>query len=222
MNSLFRLTLILALSLPTLSFAKEFPVQARLFLGSTGVSPDNVNQIIELQGLKEIDRVNKYGLEITYPVMSYLDVGIRYTKIFGNFDEKTSDPSTPYEAKLDQDTVLLVARVPLLKNDFLRVDAFGGFGGSNTSLKIKTGGQDGELSKKASTGWFASPYSAVGASLSVGFKWVYVVFEGGVDTNKVDSFSRSGSVSSSINTLDLSGSYFTLGLMFDKIPGFTK
>ncbi|MNL88607.1 hypothetical protein D3C87_2184120 [compost metagenome] len=46
-----------------------------------------------------------------------------------------------------------------------------------------------------------------------------MVFEGGIESNKVKDLKSSGTVNSSIDTLDLSGSYFSLGLMFDGVPG---
>lgn len=203
----------------TVIAASEIPVQARLFLGSTGISPTNLNDSIEPQGLKKMDLLNQFGVEITYPVMSYLNVGVRYTKRTQTAVESTEDPNTDYSAKLDQDSILLVARAPFLKTEVFRLDAFAGVGGSNTTLKVKTAGQDGELTQSAGEGWAASPYAAAGIAASVGYKWIYFTLEGGIESNKMNDLKRTGSVASSIDSLDLSGSYFVIGIMMDGIPG---
>lgn len=199
--------------------AKEIPVQGRFFIGSTSIDPKNVNESVTPQGIKKIDNTAQYGVEVTYPLLKYLNVGARYTKRLINNEEDPSDGSTDFSTKVDQDSVLLLARVPFVKTDIFMVDAYAGVGGTNTSLKIKTAGQDGELSHKAAEGWFANPYAAAGVSFSIGYKQVFVVLEGGYEMNKVDGFSRTGSISNSVDTLDMSGSYLTLGLVFDGVPG---
>ena len=221
----YRVYLLSFLSLFTyssLSLARDLPIQARLFAGMTGVSPGNANDGLEALGLKKMENVSKLGLEITYPLLSYLDVGARYTKILGDTEENPANPSTDYSSKLDQDSVMLIARVPFMKSEIFRLDAFAGIGGTNTSFKITSASQNGELTSRGPDGWFGSPYAAAGVSAAIGYKQFYLVFEGGYESNKVSSFKRSGSVSNSIDTLDLSGSYFTVGLMFDGIPGSVK
>lgn len=221
-NRLALLTIV-SLIIPTqFAQAKEFPVNARFFVGGTPVAPKDLNDSVEPQGIKKIDLVTTYGLEATYPVLSMVDVGVRYTKKMVNNEEDPIDLNTEYSTKIDQDAVLLLARVPFVKTGILRVDAFAGVGGTNTTVKVKTASQDGELTKKAGTGWFAAPYAAAGVSAAAGYKNIYFVVEGGFESNKVDSFDRSGTVSASIKDLDLSGTYFTIGLMIDGLPGSTK
>ncbi|KHD87607.1 MAG: hypothetical protein OM95_13535 [Bdellovibrio sp. ArHS] len=204
------------------SYAKEIPVQGRLFAGTHSIDPKNVNETTEAQGLKKFENINRLGIEITYPLYRYLDVGMRYTKRLADVEENPANSATDYSAKIDQDSILLLARVPLYKTDILHFDCYAGVGGSNTSLKIKTASQDGEFARRASGDWVATPYAAAGASLSIGYKKFYLVFEGGYESNKVDGFTRTGTASTNIDTLDLSGSYFSIGLMFDGVPGTIK
>ena len=201
------------------SAATEVPVKARLYVGATSVNPTSLNDVIQTQGMAKMDSVTHYGVDITYPVLPFLDLGVRYTKHLGDKQEDPSNSATDYYTKIDQDSVALVARVPLLKTDILRADIFGGFGGSNTTVKLKNSAQDGELTKKADSGWFATPYSVAGASVGIGWKHFFVFFEGGIESNKVDGFSRTGTTSSNITNLDLSGGYFSLGIFMDGIPG---
>lgn len=202
--------------------AKEFPAQARLFVGVTSVDPTNVNETTEAQGLQKIDKSTQLGVEITYPLMSYLNVGIRYSKRIISLDENPSNEATDYYVKADQDALLLLARVPFAKSDTFRADVFAGVGGTNSTLKIKTASQDGELTSSAGEGWANSPYAAAGISAAVGFKQFFLVIEGGYEYNKVSSFKRSGTASSAIDAMDLSGGYVTIGLMFDGITASSR
>lgn len=209
------LVIIAICSVETSAGAEKFPVQARLFAGMTSTDPSGLNEELRAQGIKEFKSIPKYGAEATFALNPMLDVGFRYEKRYlSNSEEAPISPSTS-SASLDQDSVLLVARVPLVKKSYFQFDVFGGVGGSNTTLKVKTASQDGELTKRESGDWFASLRTSFGASVAVGFKKVYLVVEGGQESNKVDSFKRSGNVSSNIQSMDLSGSYVTIGLMFD-------
>lgn len=205
-----------------ITWAGQFPAQARLFAGVLSSNPSELNQEMTSQGLKEFRSIPQYGVEITYPAAKYLDAGIRYQKRYLKNEEVNPTPNSGYNALLDQDTILLIARVPLWKSDNVRLDVFGGLGGSNTTLKIKSATQDGELSRRESNDWLASLNTAAGGSVAVGFKSIYLVFEGGFESNKVDSFKRNGNINSNIQSVDLSGGYFTVGLMFDGITATTR
>ena len=202
--------------------AAEFPVQARLFLGMTTTSPDNVNAVIEPEGLKKVTGNNQFGIEATYPLHKYFHFGFRYTKNLIASDEDPANETTDHNINVDQDAMMLVGRVPLYQSGIVKLDVFGGVGGSNTTLKIKTAAQDGELSRAAEQGWFATPRTAAGASLAVGYNQVYFVMEGGVETNKVSGFKRTGTVNSGIDSVDLSGTYFTIGVMFDGVKATSR
>lgn len=203
-------------------FGKDVPVQGRLFVGITSADPKDVNLELEAQSLKKVDSVQQYGVEITYPVLKYFEVGIRYTRRTILRDEMTPSLLTDYSAQINQDSALLVGRVPFLKSTFVRMDAFAGIGGSNTSLKIKTASQDGELSRKESKDWFGAPCASYGASVGFGYKQFYFVVEGGMEMNKITNLKRTGNVNNNIETIDLSASYFTIGLLFDGVPGTIK
>lgn len=204
------------------AFAAEFPAQARLFLGSTNANPTDLNQEMTTLGLTDFKSIGKYGAEITYPLARFLDVGMRYEKRSLANKELTPTANADYRALLNQDAVLLLARVPFWKNDFVRLDVFGGVGGTNTTLNIRSATQSGELTRRESKDWFASLYTSVGGSVAIGYKSVYFFIEGGVESNKVDTLKRSENFTSSIQTLQLSGGYASVGLMFDGIKARSK
>ncbi len=120
---------------------------------------------------------------------------------------------------------MLVARVGFLKTPIFRADVFAGVGGSNTSLKINTATQVGELSKKESGDWFASPCFAYGVSAAAGYKNFYFFLEVGMQNNSVSGLKMDGTLSGNtalIDKIDLSGPYFAAGFLFDGLTGSSK
>jgi hypothetical protein len=122
-----------------------------------------------------------------------------------------------YKAYANQDIFMAIARFPLLKKDFVMVDAFGGVGGAQTTFKLETASQSGELTK----GLFSTLISAYGVSAAVGYKKYFFFVEGGFINDKVDGLKRSGTVSDNIQTLDLSGPYAMIGFIFTDAAGFS-
>lgn len=212
---------LLVIVLCSISFPSEFPAQARLFLGSTAAKPDNLNQEMTAQGLKTFDSIGKYGVEITYPVIKWLNVGMSYSKRY-LAQYEINDAATDYEGVINQDSVLLLARASLYKVSYFLVDAFAGVGGSNTTFNIRSATQNGELTRREGKDWLATPIMAAGVSAGVGYKSFYFYVEAGMETNKVDGFQRTGTINNNIQTIDLSGSYFSVGILFDGIKAHTK
>lgn len=220
LKSVFAVALLVAvLFTSSLATAKEIPVQGRLFIGMLGVDPKNTNETLQADGLKKFESINRMGIDITYPLYKYLDVGMRYTKRLGEVEEEPASSATDYKARIDQDSIMFLARVPFYQTDIIKLDAFAGVGGSNTTMTVKTGSMEGEYTRKESGDWVATPIAAAGMSFAIGYKQFYFVVEGGIESNKVDSLKRSGTTSAAIDTLDLSGSYFSVGLLFDGVPG---
>lgn len=211
----FLLIVTLACSTPA-AFSAERMGQARLFVGTTKTSPSEVNTELTAQGLKKIDLNNQYGVEVTFPVATYLNVGLRYSKRLISQDEESNGADTDYKIGINQDVADLIARVPFYTSDILRFDAVVGAGGSNTKYEIKSATQNGELEKKGSP--FGAAHGVAGLSFGVGKGKFYFVVEAGYEMNKVDSFERTGTINSNVGTVDLSGGYVTIGLMFDGIP----
>ncbi len=198
---------------------KNIPAQLRLFGGANATDPKDLNEEMQAQGLKTFDTVTQFGAEAG-GALGPIDLGLRYMRKYAKKDEDPSADATDYYAQIDQDTMAIMLRIPIVKSDFVRLDIFGGYGGSNTTLKLETAGYSGSMTKKESGDWFASPYSLYGASIGVGYKKFYFVFEGGMESNKVKDFKRFPSTTGpAIEELDLSGSYFTIGLMFDGLEG---
>ena len=126
----------------------------------------------------------------------------------------TSDP-TAAKRSLWMVTDGRASTTRLSRND--RIDGVvAGVGGSNTTYTLKSATQDGGLSKTGSP--FATLYSTAGISLALGKGKFYFVLEGGMDSQKVESLERTGTMNNNVNEIDLSGAYFNIGVMFDGIP----
>lgn len=212
----FALGFVFVVTAPAAFAATELG-QGRLFLGSTQTKPTELNTELAAQGLKEVTLNNSFGVEITFPTFGFMQTGLRYTYHLIGQDENPADANTDYKAELVQNTMMGVARIPFFKSDVVYADVFAGVGAAmNSSYTIKTAGQDGKLEHGA------SPVAAAGASLSLGYKQYYFMMEAGYEMNKLDKFTSSGNINSNVTAMDLSGSYFLIGFMFDGIPIFKK
>ncbi|MGE4133572.1 MAG: hypothetical protein AB7F86_18190 [Bdellovibrionales bacterium] len=211
----------IAYSLPVTA-ATEFPVTARLFVGAVSTDPKDVNTEMKAESLKEFGTITQFGAEATYPLAKLIDVGFRYTLRTSKVTENPDDSITDYYADLKQEAVSGVVRVPILNTSIVKLDVFGAVGGTNTTLKIKTLSQEGELNKKGDNGWFGSMVANYGASVAVGYKGFYFVVEGGYEDNKAKDLKRTGTVNTNIETIDISGSYISVGLMFDGVKATKK
>lgn len=209
------LVIILSFAISILTHAENLG-QGRLFLGSTSASPDDLNTQLTSQNLKKVDLINKFGVEITLPTLGALQTGLRYTKHIVSQDENPASSATDYKVDLDQEVMLGIVRWPFLKKENIHMDVFGGLGASSATYKIKTASLDGALKQSAALNYVA------GASLALGFKKFYLVLEGGYENNKLDDLKVSGNLNNSITEIDMSGTYFLVGLMFDGVPVFTK
>lgn len=208
------LMLMLVLS-KTANAAKEFPAQLRLFAGALAADPKDVNEELEANSLKKFDTITMFGGEISRPLAKHFEMGLRYSVRIGSQDELVSSELTDYRANLNQEVYSLIARVPIVKSSIVRFDAWGAYGGSNTSLKIKTATYEGAVEKKSDSSWVAAPHSMFGASLAIGFSRVYIVIEGGMENNKIKSLKRTGTINSNIEEIDLSGGFVNIGLLID-------
>jgi len=197
--------------------AKGFPAQGRVFAGIVDSDPKEVNQVTTGLGFKEFKPTSKFGAEITFAVLRHVELGMRYSKVYMTNLEVNQTPNSNYRALLDQDAVLGIARFPFLKSKFVRLDVFGGFGGANTTLDFRSATQNGDFSKREGGDWFSTIYTTYGGSVGVGYKNFFFFVEGGFDANKVKSPRRTGNLTGSVNTIDLSGSYIAIGLMFDGV-----
>jgi len=92
-----------------------------------------------------------------------------------------------------------------------------GAGAASTELKLKTATVNGSLDKKG----FSSPVAFAGATVGVGYKSFFFTVEGGYEYNKVSSL-KATNMTSNVDSMDLSGGYLLVGILFNDVPVFTK
>lgn len=209
--------MLIVIGFNSITFAKEDLGQARLFLGSTPIKPTKLNTELTTQGIKNLELLNQFGVEITFPTFKVLQTGLRYTRHYAHQDELVSNDVTNYRAEITQDSMMGIVRYPFFKRDHVLIDIFLGAGAGTTTYSQRDATKDGKLTNSGSLVY------AGGASLAVGYDKYFLFFETGYEGNKVGKFKKSeDSFNSTIESLDMSGTYFTIGLMFDGIPIFTK
>ena len=181
----------------------------RLIAGAASPSPAEVNKSFESQGLEKVSSSLLLGGELGF-AFDRVELGMRYLSNQVRRAEKPDVPNVEYVGSIKQDLLLAMVHVPVVKGDYARFDLFGGFGGVGSQLKVKSSSQKGELKRSLleSAAWTG------GASLSLGYKSFFISFEGGYLGNKSRDFSRSGTINQDIQTLEMSGGYAAVSLLF--------
>lgn len=87
---------------------------------------------------------------------------------------------------------------------------------------MNTSSSNGQLSRTVSGNWLATPYLATGASIGFGINGILIYAESGFESNKVNGLQKTGVIASNLSTIDLTGTYFMIGIMFDGIKGSKK
>lgn len=199
----------------------NFPVQGRLFIGADFIKPTNVNTQLSDNGFQTLKNVVQYGAEVTFAVTPWLDFGGRYVRHGVDLSGTSSTTNATYTTSIRQDSVIFLARLPIVRTSVFKFDLFGGGGAGNTNFTVQTSGAStGSYSSSAT--WQKNPLLAGGASIGIGYKKVYFYIEGGYEQNKTTGMTQSGSLSMDVSSLDLSGPYVMIGLLFDGAKGSKK
>lgn len=196
------------------------PGQLRLFIGTLSSSPKQVNSELEAQGIGTFGSLSTFGIEGTYQVFPRVNFGVRGEGKWQKVKELASPPVdalNPYYSSVQQSAALLVLRVDVVRTPVFRFDIFGGAGTAATKMDLRTAAGDSSYSRTMS-----SMISEAGASLGVGWSNIYFVIEGGLEWNKVNSLSKTGASSTAVTEIDLSGSFVTVGVLFNGLPKWIR
>lgn len=193
------------------------PTQLRLFVGEQNASPTDVNTVLTSGGLKNYKDITTYGVEATYAIIPHVNLGARgegkWQKVLETA-ATSANPSNPYYSSVQQTAAMAVLRVDVVTTSAVMLDVFGAAGTAKTSMDIRTASGDGNYSSSNSF------ISSAGASLAIGWDSIFFLVEVGHEWNKIGGLSKNGVTSSSINSIDLSGSYATIGLLFNGLPSW--
>lgn len=208
---LIALTSILFFSV--IANAAPHKLLGRVTFGQGQTDFTELNPVMAGHGIQDFKNLNKVGIEVTYPVLEYLELG-------GRFEQHTASRpsisgSTTTDGSISQDTLEAIVRVPFVKNSYFRMDVFGGYGASNTTIKIYSPSETGKFRHTGADKWNNAIVSSYGLSAAVGVKGISLYTEVGYQSNVVETFEKTGNLSSTLDRLDLSGPYASVGLLLD-------
>lgn len=197
--------------LPQQSFAGDEVInQLRLFYGQNFINPTQVNEAADAASLNQLKKFDHYGIEAARDISPKFNLGLRLGLRTTRGTPKDSSEGNEYFLYMNQVSLTALLNFSIVKTDKFRFDAFTGFGMGSTTFGIKSSGQDGKLSNGES-----GPIGQIGVSMAFGQKVVFFKIEGGYEYNKVGSMTKTGTITNNITELDLSGSYFNVGILVD-------
>ena len=193
------------------------PTQLRFLIGNQTTSPDQVNNVLRPAGLNTLSGISTYGIEATYEIIPRVNVGVRGEGKWQKVKETGApvNAQNPFYSSLQQSAALGIARVDLVSTPIVKVDVFGGAGTAATSMDIRTAAGDGNYSHA-----MGSVITQAGASVGMGWSNIYFLIEVGQEWNKIGDLGKTGVTASGLDTIDLSGTYLAVGLIFNGLPSW--
>lgn len=207
------LVLLSILSLSVSAQAGKEKLLGRFTVGQAQTDADDLDAVMTTHGIEDFKNLNKFGLELTYPVLGSLELGGRFEELSAS--RPATSGSTSTDGSIKQQTFQLIARLPFIETSIFRMDIFGGYGASNTIIKVYSPSQTGKFENTSVNRWHNSSLSSYGLSAALGYKGFYLFLEGGYQTNTVSDFEKSGNLSSNLPSLDISGPYASVGVLLD-------
>lgn len=212
------LLILLPMLMSASTWAASFPARARLIVSTTQVKVPELNELLSSRGFDSVSLLPSVGVEITRPLGSRFEAGFRYqfrllTRGVEGLDFGGGSPFAAFR----QDTIQAIARLSVVRRKVFRADLVAGVGGNNSRFEIKNTAQDGELNRTALGDFVSTPMGSVGASFGFGAGKFYLMSEVGYERNRIPDLVKSGALTTSINTIDISGPYVMLSILFDGI-----
>jgi len=193
------------------SFAGDEVInQIKILYGQRSLDPKDANTLVEGDGIEAIKKINYLGLEASKDLGSVVNLGLRMN--LGTMRAKPTDStaSGTYYALLSQVDFLIMLNFPLIKSEKFKAEIVSGIGASSSSITMKTASQDGGFSATQSL-----PTAVIGAAVAVGHKYVFLRIEGGYEYSKAGSLVKTGTPTGTLETLDTSGPYVSVGILID-------
>jgi hypothetical protein len=214
------LSLVFLASLPALGASSidtnKFWSEARVFVTSNGLAspPDDLNALTAGDSVQSLSRVTGFGLEGNFNVARFMKAGLRgggrWTK-----EESTVATNTNAFLAVQQGWGGAIVRFPILREDLLQFDLFGEAGASVSRIDVSTQSNGSGTFTKS-----FNPYERAGSSFGLGWSTFFIFVEGGYQWERLEAMSYSGSLTNSISSIDLSGTYAAAGFIISGIPGF--
>lgn len=184
--------------------------QVRLTVGQTNIKPTEVNDTIKAQGLQPFLKNYGYGVEITKDVLPLLNLGLRFEGKYTKVDSESSASvaSKAYYSSIQSEIIDGVFRIDIVNAPNMKLDLMGSGGFASNTLEIHTTTSgEGNFTR-------ANLHAKAGASIGFGFMGVFLMAEGGYEWNNMGGPTRNGTTPASIDRIDLSGPYASVGFIF--------
>lgn len=211
---LLLLLLLTTITQNTLAEDKIKWSEIRLFHSTVNLTsaPTALNNLTASDNVPALDTLRSLGLEIDGQ-WKWLKIGAKFTYM----NSSSEPPNSPFPPLAYQSTrqfnAGVVGRLPIVNKDSLLFDVFAEIGASDTTFDVQTTGSGrGTLDKDQNF------YQRAGASVGAGTKDLKLYVEVGQEFNKLDGLKSSGSVVSGVSSVDLSGPYYSIGLIISGVP----
>lgn len=176
--------------------------------------PTALNNLTAADNVQKLDTSNGIGLEADAKYKAF-KVGTRFKYVLMSKEPIGAAVGGPSALTISQYTVGLLGRYPIVDNDLLTFDVVAELGMANTSFDVKTIASGNGTFKKD-----GSFFQRAGAAFGVGWPSAKFYFEVGQEWNKLDDMSFTGTIANNINSVDLSGPYFSIGLIISGMPSW--
>ena len=194
----------------TLMAAPKRPAfQVRTYYANAYIEPEQVNTDLDAKGIEDFSTLNLFGVEFNVQPVEKFRIGLDFSKRLKFTDENDQEDY----AKIDQDVVSLVARFSIIDTKFFIFDIFAGYGKGQTNYTTYTGSPE-YITSSDGQSTYNTELSKYGSSLAFGYSKYFVYIEGGYENNYLDTIKKEGSFHASLKEIDLSGTYFMVGILF--------
>jgi hypothetical protein len=209
--------------LPATTFAESENARfhVRLYGGAHSIQPTDLNNVVTPVSIEEFKSLPIYGLEVAYAVLPFVTTGVRMEAGYTRNKETSASPTVPdnpYYSSISTQETSAVVRLTVLHTQVVHFDVFGALGSTKASVDVRTGSGEATYTAQNSLGGTQS----YGASIGGGWSSVYLYLEGGHRNVTLSDITREGHLSNNITSLDLSGNYVKVGLLFAGLPEFIK
>ncbi len=184
--------------------------ETRLLAAIHEVEAPELNTFYADQGLKELEKLPGFKIDVTYGLASRLFLGLRVAQYRAQLfeDGATPGPERDY-SKLIFEYYAPFLRMYLINGENFRFDIFGGAGGARAmaiskkdDLEQRQGIRDDDLRFMQ----FA------GGSFSFGLDRIMLTVEGGYEWARLNSLNYTGNSDPQLPRIDLNGSYIAVGI----------
>lgn len=192
--------------------------ELRLFHTTNNLTtaPTALNNLTAPDNVPALDTLQSLGIEIDGQY-KWIKFGVK----FGYTNSSAQPPNAPFPApaylSVSQLTAGVLTRIPIITQPAFLLDAFAELGAADTTFNAQT-----VSSGKATIEKDKNFYQRAGASVGVGTSAIKLYAEVGQEWNNLKDLSSSGTLVTNIPSVDLSGTYYAIGLIISDVPEWLK